>query len=338
MYMMATACLSIVLYHFLQPKRKLKDIFFINLFSFLALCTFYGSIFFIAALILVDFFVGTKGKKLSMKIQSLVSLLFGACIAAVFLSPLVFHQLQNAKVGLVEVKNWSLVLGKAEIKNFFMIFLKFATGRLSWYPKWSYYLTAGISTAIIWVFVFVGSKKNKLLGYLGILPLFLGLGVSFWVPMMQYFRFLFVIPIMSILLEKGVEKKQYIRVGMICLYVVFSLIYLFGAQFHREDWKKLVQSINPMQPVFIIIPSSDPLLYYNSSLLPQELRTIEKAQLSGRIQIIPYGEEIYGYDHTAILEKKGCIKETRSTYRGPLILEEWQCKKSFIGHLQIGAI
>jgi hypothetical protein len=270
--------------------------------------------------------------------KKIINMTWGIFLSLLLLSPLLFHQLQNAKVGLTEVKNWSLVLGKAEIKNFCMIFLKFATGRLSWFPKWSYYFAAGTTTAIIWFFVFLGSKKNKLLGYLGILPLLLGLGISFWVPMMQYFRFLFVIPIMSILLAKGVEKKQYIRVGVFCLYLAFSLIYLFGAQFHREDWKKLVQSINPAQPVFIIIPSSDPLLYYNPSLSPQELRTIEKVQLSGRIQIIPYGEEIYGYDHTSVLEKKGCIKETKSTYRGPLIIEQWQCKKSFIGHLQIGAI
>ena len=367
MYMMATVFLSVVLHYFLLLMKttqstnrhtKIKNILLFNLFSALAMLTFYGSIFFISGMIIASFFMIPKKRNFFPQLS------IGVFISLLLLSPLLYQQIVNAKIGLLEVKNWSLVLGKAEIKNIALIFLKFATGRLSWYPKWSYYLFAGIPTVITWLFVVFGMKKNKLLAFIFFFPLCIGFVISFITPMMMYFRFLYLIPVMSILLGFGVistktsesevawrdlkdrdfsTSQSFARndikgIITILLFLVFSFLYLLNPQFHREDWKKLANDINSTQRVYMILPSADPVNYYNPDLSLFEVRKIQSAILPEYIQVIPYVEEIYGYNHTSILEKKGCVLETKSSYRGPLFLEKWKCPASFIGHASISAI
>ncbi|MCX6731365.1 MAG: hypothetical protein NTZ55_05970, partial [Candidatus Roizmanbacteria bacterium] len=182
------------------------------------------------------------------------------------------------------------------------------------------------ATLITWIVIAMGMKKNKVLSFLFFFPLGIGLLISFVSPMMMYFRFLYLIPVMSLLLlEPKIMGKLSMRIGVLVLIVIFSMLYLIAPQFHREDWKKMVGNINPTKPVYMIIPSSDPVTYYNSTLTLFEIRNMQETALPEHIQVIPYVEELYGYNHTKILNEKGCIKEAQSVYRGPLILEDWKC-------------
>ncbi len=354
MYMMATMFLTIALYYFLRICLNIIPVssvipakagiqagkenyidpvslhgmtMLFNLFSALAMFTFYGSTFFIAGMIIVGTYqllVIHKRKK--NPISLFFHLFIGLFISLILLSPLLYQQMMNAKGALVDVKNWSLVLGKAEMKNVLMIFLKFATGRLSWYPKWSYYLVAGIPTAITWLLVILGMKKNKLFGYLFILPLLFGLFVSFWAPMMMYFRFIYLIPVMSLLLAEMMQKHTQIF-GYIVLfsYCVFSLAYLLFPQFHREDWKGLTRQLNNDTRVYMILPSSDPISYYKNDISVFELRDIKKNTVAEFITVIPYTSEIYGFNYQQILQEKGCTKKSQTQFRGDLSFEEWIC-------------
>lgn len=336
MYMMATALLSIALYYFLRlikeiqisnSKLKIINMVCFNLFTALAMFTFYGSAFFIAGMIVVGIYqllVINKSKK------NLISIFFhlfiGLFISLILLSPLLYQQVMNAKGALIDVKNWSLVLGKAELKNVAMILLKFATGRISWFPKWSYYLIAGIPTALVWLSVIIGMKKNKLFGYLFILPLLFGLFVSIWAPMMMYFRFIYLIPVMSLLLAGMTQKHtQIFRYIILFSYCAFSLAYLLSPQFHREDWKGLTRKLNTNTRVYMILPSSDPISYYKNGISLFELRDIKKIAVPEFITIIPYTSEIYGFNYQHLLQEKGCIKKSQTQFRGDLSIEEWMC-------------
>lgn len=348
MHMMAAMLLTIVLYYFLlviQSKPKKNNIILFNIFTAFSMFTFYGSGFFIAAII----FIGVIFSK--NKLLTFVNLSIGLLISLLLLSPLLYFQMLNAKAGLADLKNWSMALGKAEIKNIAMIFLKFATGRLSWYPKISYYLVSGIPTALIWFIAFLGMRKNKLFGYLFILPLLFGLFVSFWAPMMMYFRFLYLVPVMCLLIafgvipvETGIQKKrksidcvpagvytelvERARMTVVICFIIFSLTYLLLPQFHREDWKGLGQNLNENTPVYMILPSSDPIGYYRSDVQVFELRDIKKTVVPEAIHVIPYTNEIYGLNHTELLKGKGCIKESEQHFRGDLILEKWMCLRN----------
>lgn len=330
MHMMATAFLSGALYYFVliiqnkkKPERKNSMLF--NVFSLLSMSVFYGSAFFLAAFILVG--TGTSKKRIS----AFFRLSWGMLGALLLLSPLLAIQMQNAQAGLADLANWTSALGKAEIKNVAMIFLKFATGRLSWYPKWSYYLVAGVPTIIVWTLVLLGGLKNRMLGSLFVVPLILGLIVSFIAPMMMYFRFLYLIVVMSILLAlhlATVKKKQMVGGSILFFFCIFSFLYLFMPQFHREDWKGLGRSLESSIPVYMIIPSSDPISYYRSDVSVFELRSVKNSILPEYLYVVPYTAPLYGLDHTALLEKKGCMKVSTTHFRGDLILEKWSCLKN----------
>jgi len=310
----------------------------IIIFIVLSIVTFYGSLFFIGAMLIYSLI--QKKYKIAMLI------IFTVLISLIFLFPLLFQQLQTAKTGLIDVKNWSLVLGKANIKNLLMILIKFTSGRLSWSPKWLYYLVSCCWLLVIGFFVFLGMKKNRLLNYLFVLPLFFAFIISFFVPMLQYFRYLFLIPAMSLLLANGIlylnssvmlNLFQHLfrtrtKFGMthlpcivLLIFIIFSFIYLLNPAFHREDWKSLSHSIKTSKPVYIIIPSSDPVTYYRKDIVLKELRTVaQQKQIEKNIYVIPYVTEIYGFDYQKALTDKGCIRLNQKSFR-ELILEEWSC-------------
>jgi len=224
-----------------------------------------------------------------------------------------------------------MALGKAEIKNVAMLFLKFATGRLSWLPKWSYYLAAGIPTAIIWLVVALGARRNTLFVFLFTLPLLFCLFVSFWAPMMMYFRFLYLVPVMSLLLALGIvnHEKNIIRPSIILgIFIIFSFVYLLLSQFHREDWKRMTQELRTNIPVYMILPSSDPVTYYREDIAIRELRSINKASVPETIHVIPYTSEIYGLNYVKSLQEMGCVRETQASFRGDVVLEKWKCLRN----------
>ena len=152
MYSLVTLFLTASLYFFLCLIHKsyfinhLSTSVLFNLFSFLALCTHYGAIFYLASLFLYLL--------IRKEYKTLLHLLPGTIIAILMLSPLVIHQFIYSKTALVSVANWSLVLGKADLKNLLLIPLKFTTGRISFYPKIVYLSLS----SIIAIFVFILSR------------------------------------------------------------------------------------------------------------------------------------------------------------------------------------
>ena len=53
----------------------------------------------------------------------------------------------------------------------------------------------------------VVKKNSKLLLFLFIVPLFLGFVISFATPLLQYFRFVYLIPIMCLLIALSAKKS-----------------------------------------------------------------------------------------------------------------------------------
>ena len=309
MYMMVTMFLTAALYFFLKRKWILFGIF-----GVLGLLTFYGSIFLVAAF-LFYFFYKKQYKYLFISLLVLLGYFL-------IISPLLYQQIVNAKVSLTNVTNWSYVLGKANLKNLLLIPVKFSIGRISFEPKWLYYgIAGGWVSYVLWV-LFGNLKSKTLFVYLLIFPLFLGFIISFATPLLQYFRFIYLIPIMAIILA----KNRLGRWGLLGGFFAFSMVYLLLPQFHREDWRGLVKSLPKDKPVYMIVSSSDPLKYYkqNSSII--ELKSLSSSSsLSREITVIPYAAEIYGFDYQKLLQEKNYKLTSKKSFRG-LELEYWSIR------------
>lgn len=327
MYMMATMFLTASLYYLLKSLRingltsyNQRDGVFFGLFVSLAFLTFYGSIFLIAAILVYLLYK----KKYRFFVSSFAILLS----AMVLVSPLLLQQLIHSKTALINVKNWSLVMGKANLKDLLLIPIKFSIGRIDFYPKMIYYALAGIWTGFLTYQVAnikYQNDKEKInnidLYYYSIIStLLLGFGVSFFVPMLQYFRFIYLIPIVAILLS--VNRNNYIKWVLITGLTVFSLVYLLLPRFHREDWKSLVASLPKNQPIYMIAASSDPLRYYGSKLIVRDLLTAKPAFGEKSIIVIPYVSELYGLDYRSMLKSNGYKQSNGKSFRG-VSFETW---------------
>jgi uncharacterized membrane protein len=331
MYMFAVFLLTMSLFYFIKilqvitrseiplrgksQKLKVKSFIFFNTFIGLSLLTFYGSIFLIAAFLLI--FLFKKHYKYFLLSTFILALIF------LLISPLLYQQLINSKISLKQVTNWSLVLGKANLKNLLLIPLKFSIGRISFYPKSLYYLVAGIWTVFVFYFAIYAGLKNKILGFLFIFPLVLGFLVSFVTPLLQYFRFIYLIPIMVILLSvKDLGRLGKLgRLGILGGFLVFSFVYLFNPQFHREDWKSIAKSVTGKK-VYGIPSSLVGLRYYSANIEIIDVRREIKQEKE--IVVIPYTFEIYGLNsYQKLFKDSGLNLKKKQTFRG-IEIELWR--------------
>lgn len=283
--------------------RKKRVVLF-NVFCFLAFLTFYGSVFLIATIIV--YVLVKRGRK------GVVKHGWGIILALVIVWPLLGQQMINSKVVLAEVTNWTLALGKVTIKNLLLVPIKFSVGRISFYPKIVYWLISGIWTTGIVVAGLMVAKKNKFWLTMVAGPLFLGLVFSFFSPMMQYFRFLYLVPIMAIILSRS-RFRAVIALG----FGLFSVVYLVNPNFHREDWKSLSKELG--KKVYMIESVADPVKYYQPKTEVADMRgkIIEK-----EIEVVPYAEEIHGFNHAEELTKLGYKLIEEKSFR-ELKKEKW---------------
>jgi len=319
MYLMATMWLIIGFYFFIKirstPSTSLrtswKDLVIFNLMMALAFGTFYGSIFLIASLA-IYFLI-----KREWKLFWLTNI--GTGIAIICLAPLLLIQIKNSQIMLTEVANWALVLGKVNLKNLLLIPLKFGVGRISFLPKTLYYLIGGGWSLILLGFILKKKKEFNWLKLLLILPIVLAILFSIKSPLLQYFRFIYLVPIMCLVLAINTDKLwQKVLIGG--GFLIFSLMYVLNPNYYREDWKGVVKEIENQKSVYMIGSFGDPVKFYNPDIKIYDLR--DKIYES-EINVIPYGEAIHGINHQKILTDLGYKMINQESFR-EIGLEKWK--------------
>ena len=292
MYSMVTMLLTLCLYC-LVKKRYV----WVSVLAGLSFLTFYGAVFFLAAM--------TLYLLLNKKYKEVIITNIGPAMALLIVWPLMKLQLHNSQELLAQVTNWSLVLGKANLKNLLLIPMKFTSGRISFEPKAIYYLVSG-GFAIL---VFSQVVKKNIYSFIFWTTLVIGMIFSIFTPMLQYFRFLYLTPVMGLI----INKNKLVVSG----FIIFSLIYLVNPVFYREDWKSLTAKLP--DKVYMISSFGDPVKYYDARIMVQDsrIKPIEK-----EITVVPYGEEIHGFNHTDYLTKLGYQKVDETDYRG-VTRENW---------------
>jgi len=292
MYSLVTMLLTLTVYLIVRKKYLIS-----GLMAGLSFLVFYGSVFLIVTL---GIYLLYKGNFKAAAVYAI-----GPLTALAIIFPLLSGQMKYSKEMLATVTNWSLVLGKANVKNLLLIPMKFTGGRISFYPKVVYYAIVGIWS----VFVFSKLFKKNTYTFLFWITITLGTIFSIFTPMLQYFRFLYLIPLMALI----INKNKLIVIGS----VIFCLFYIFTPPFHREDWKTM--SINLPEKVYMIDSFGDPVRYYKPSIKIVDIRS---KPTEPTITVIPYGEIIHGVDHQKILSEQGYKLVSKNIFR-ELEVETW---------------
>lgn len=278
--------------------------------------TFYGSVFYLGALAL--FLLWRR----QWKVLGVTSAICTATVLVI--SPLLMAQFQNSQVARAGIANWSLVLGTVSVKNLLLIPIKLTSGRISFEPKVVYYALAAGWLAITGLVAMIGAIRRRwLFGFL-VAPLLLGLAFSAVVPLLQYFRFLYLIIFLSLLLGLAVKRMKHLAPVLVTGFVMWSLAYLLIPPFHREDWQALASYLQAERtPVYLIPSAADPLTYYapNLEITPLSDLMTESAQPETLITL-PYVADIHGLDYQTTLQDKGYHLQEEFSVRG-LSAEKW---------------
>ncbi len=244
MYSLSTLAVSLSIYGYLYVLEKTKTKNWI-LFSLSLL--FVGLVDYLPLLILPVFwlfgFLNKKGKSWwrNFLLSHLPLLAF-----LVIWFPIFYKQTLGSRAALNLFPAWGELLGKANIKELALVWVKFIIGRISVEPNPSFaVLLALISVPFVFAFVKALRERNKMLLFwlwlaLPVAVSFLG---SFFVPGFSFFRLLFVLPAFYLLAARGVYQKSTSRVlvmAIFCVNIVFSLVYISNDKFWREDWRSAV--------------------------------------------------------------------------------------------------
>ena len=259
MYAMATFLVSMIVYLFLKKNWMLFSVVLSLLFL-----TDYLSLLILPALLI---YMVLKREKVKKLLTSCIPL----GITFVVWSPTFFNQITNG-IGLKTTSsNWWNILGPVTFKNILLIPAKFIIGRISLDNKIVYMLLLSI---LFLLFIYVISKaKNKLIWSWFGTSLALGIIVSFFIPTLTYFRYLFILPAFYLLLSENVNK---IFMAVILIVNILTTgIYLFNPKFYREDWREAVKVIGDEKIVFPVNSQKEALIYYGD-----EKQIVNKEEIS----------------------------------------------------------
>lgn len=162
-------------------------------------------------------------------------------------------QLQNGINKTISLPGWGQIVGGSNIKDLLLIPVKTFFGRITLLNK---YIYLGISTAVGIIFgsVFLfGVRKldqsAKMLICWVFVPITFAFLISFFIPVLSYFRIIYILPAFYLILGRGLEslpkKIANITLILICL-VSFASIggYYMNPQFQREDWRGAIKFVS----------------------------------------------------------------------------------------------
>ena len=216
-------------------------------------------------------------------------------------------------------------LSALSTKNILLVPIKFFIGRLPVEANFFYALLLFIPLCLAVYLIF--KAKNKLLYAWAFLPLVLGAIISLKIPVFTYFRFLFVLPAVYLLLVQGAAKSKYPNL-FIGIFVGLNLLtasrYLLDANMHREDWRSATTYIHS-QPAPVIIYSAvrSPFEYYDRGVSLQISETnLDQLINQPAVWYISYAQPIFdsGQKVAATLTQLGFQEVSQRSFRSVTVL------------------
>lgn len=191
-----------------------------------------------------------------------------------------YQQFMEGSLAAINLPGWKKVAGGADLKNIGLVFSKIIFGHISFDNKTFYgflvFLLGSFYALLIWKGVKkIGDQVKLLLGwFLG--SLLLAITCSFFIPVLSYFRLLFIIPAFCLLVAKGLTVLPVIvsRISLACIIIsstIFIGLYYTNPQFQRENWRQAVEFFKNIDSTSSAIIFEDnhvtlPFAYYQNDL------------------------------------------------------------------------
>jgi len=279
MYAMAAFLVSLSVYFFL---KLIKNASFLNWVGFFLATTLFLYTDYLPWLMLIPFnlWVFWQRKNLSGRwIRNWLFCWFFIVVILLPWFPFLAKQLQGGTALLAQTTPiWKEAVGGFSLKVLPLTAAKFIFGRISFYNKIFYGLVflaaASFFATLIFKNLFRMTKEKAFVSFWLVLPVALGWIISFFIPVYSYFRFLFALPALYILLACGIllfksAKARIILASVVLLIGLTSqFIFWVNPRFHREDWRAAVSYIENQSEsqnaaaVFVNLAQVAPYQYY----------------------------------------------------------------------------
>lgn len=316
MYSLAAMLVALSIYLYLEKKYLLFAIALALSFWSEYLAIFIVPVFIIHGVL--------YHRKELLKIGSYTFLSGVLCLPMALFLP---HQLSGGIAQ--EGSNWWKILGQTNLKNIFLIPTKFIIGRIS-FPKPLYQIIILGSGGLFGILYFQAVKQFKKISlvWLWLIPILIGVLVGLFVPVLSYFRFLFVLPAFYILAAAGTVSLPKRYVNVVALFVVFvnllfSGVYLFNSRFQREDWRSFAAESRGSVVVFPSNSQKEAYSYYAALGDVYDIDSIN--QNTPEVWLVRYVYDIVDPADTMRykLENKGFEKASEHDFNGVLV---WKYK------------
>lgn len=164
---------------------------------------------------------------------------------------------------------WWNVLGLPTFKNIALIPVKFILGRISFDNKFIYGTIVIGSIFIYGINILRRPLKDQpykvIMSWL-VIPILIGILLSFKIPTLSYFRFLFCLPAFYLLVVYGIENniryRKLFLVLVILINILSTLYYVLNPNFHREDWRSASIALGEDRIIFPSSSQREALIYY----------------------------------------------------------------------------
>lgn len=257
MYAMAAFLVSYLVYLYLKEKWLLFSIILVLIFL-----TDYVSLLILPVLFIYKRSLPLRGKLAYFTIPLVIT----------FFAWLPFLSKQLVAGMSIKESAWWNILGTVTFKNVALIPTKFMIGRVNFDNKLLYAIIIIIISAI---FIYViGKAKNRLNWHWFGWSLLLGILLSFFIPTLTYFRYLFILPAFYLLLSESTSKMFIVII--LAINILSTGFYLFDSRFQREDWRGASKLIGNEKIVFSTNSQKEALIYYGKNeqiIFSRELKT-----------------------------------------------------------------
>jgi len=334
MYSLATLAVTGSIWALIKYLKTKTNLICYFLFTLTLLYSHYLAWFILPAQLILVFILKRKQLK-----KILLTQLF-ALIGFLPWLPIFLQQLKTGLSAAGANQQWSDVVGGISFKNLSLIPVKFLIGRLPVDNNLFFITLLSLPFLLLAYLLFLTFKninKNRfstitIFSWL-ILPLIMIILVSLKVPVLSYFRILYLLPAFYLILvlaigylPKSLQKP--VIIFLLAINLISSSLYLFNSNFHREDWQQLTKVLaakNTNNSPAVIIPVVDaPLKYYYASNIVSS-DNIESILDKSEIWLVPYAQPIF--DPTQKTNQKilqaGFKENYKQHFRGNLTLIQY---------------
>ncbi len=186
-------------------------------------------------------------------------------------------QLEVGMTKALAIPGWKEVVGSINLNNLLLIWVKILVGKVSFENNFTYGLIV-LLVSLPFIFLSIRNLQQKtlhnaretLLVLWLLVPVILAGLISFFIPILAYFRLIFILPAFYLLVAiwlNRLPKKLFLMLFLIIFSsnLIFSFAYLFNEKFHREDWREFVRFTDKKNNVVLFENSETPapFLYYS---------------------------------------------------------------------------